>query len=275
MACGKDGPNPPPSGGAGTTGAPPDQTENAGKSYYTTKVDPFLTKECKSCHANGTQGAPVYLDATPDGSYEKLKNFPKIYSPTSILLTKGKHVGPALSAEAAQIVTVWLGIEFGNVVGGGDTGGDSNVAIVGQAVQAFADCMSFGDWQDSGMQGWSLLQSVGFGPCVGCHQQGNAGTFLNDDEQVTYDNNRVEPWVYRLVIAQYASGEFTGLVGSQRLIEKGSAPCFDQDNVVNQVCHPVYNTPNVLKQALLSFESQTFAKIQNNECLQPEPYSTF
>ena len=74
---------------------------------------PQLDSTCGgSCHAQGAGGAPLWLG--PPDAYTSAVKFPGVIvsNPgTSIVLTKGRHEGPALTDPLVNQVTQWLTVE--------------------------------------------------------------------------------------------------------------------------------------------------------------------
>lgn len=91
-----------------------------GRTQFVDQVWPELGA-CTGCHA--AQPAIDFLaPGTADGAYDTLFTFqPAIVdmkSPSaSLLVTMGKHTGPALDTSSQQIVTAWLEREHGDRVG--------------------------------------------------------------------------------------------------------------------------------------------------------------
>lgn len=257
------------SGGGGESGA----------EYFANNVFPKLSV-CAGCHATGNAGAPIFLANDGKSSYEKVKTRPELYTAQSGILLRGAHTGPALNADQKTVVKKWLDLEFGgtNNSSGGATTGDPTPTPTGGAlsmgalIQEFRLCMDPDVWKDAGMDAWSVLQTEGFGPCAGCHQQGNAGTFINDDPDVTFEGSKAEPYIYRYVIAHYSDGgKLDGLERSDRLVDKGNSVIgFDPKDVTYR--HPTYIVPQNLVTALHSFQDTTLNSMDNlrtNTCKDP------
>jgi hypothetical protein len=73
---------------------------------------PQLTSTCGPCHTQGVGGAPLWLG--PPDAYASALAFPGIIGPnpqTSVLVTKGRHEGPALVDPLLGQVVQWLTAE--------------------------------------------------------------------------------------------------------------------------------------------------------------------
>lgn len=108
--------------GGGTVPAGDGGTTANGKTVFTTEVYPSLNATCGSCHLNGTGGAPIFFAATADGTYTlfKQRNY---HLANSILVNKGLHNGPALTAAQRTLIDKWVAAE---ATGGGGGGGGGN-----------------------------------------------------------------------------------------------------------------------------------------------------
>jgi mono/diheme cytochrome c family protein len=285
FGCSAPAVNPTGAGSAGSagTGVP----ASTGEAFFEMTVFPALAAaSCNSCHASGTGGAPVYLTADAAGSYAKIKMSPTVYKPAaqSSMFTIGTatspHVGGPIPANIKTAATQWLNLEFPAMTGttaasGGGTGIDTGTTgttnAYNELVDAFAQCMNRGDWNQL-MSQFPLIPTDDFGTCSSCHGEGNGGTFLNADPNITYNSIRSIPYVYRLVQPRFENGVLTGIDASSRLIDKGLLPfpviCFDVNKVI---CHSTYTIPNDQQSDLQAFQAKTLNKIKNGKCSLPEP----
>jgi hypothetical protein len=246
-------------------------------------VDPELTLSCKKCHATGADGAPVFLDSDPQASYARIRARQDLYQPpqNSQLLLHGEHTGPALTPSQATKVTAWLNLEFPGTppsgtatsTSSGWSGSSASSSASGSpppgtgtaasALDDFGKCMSYDDWTNTGMDKFPQNQTQ-FGPCEGCHEHGNGGTFLSADPVETFNRNRAAPYVNKLVRARYENGAFAGLEPNDRFIKKGATSCVGDD-----ICHPEYVLPVDQVNALEAFQSKTLLKMNGAVCANP------
>jgi cytochrome c553 len=285
IACGAPAGTPT---GAGATGTPGTTTTGTGggvtpQSFFETTVYPTISS-CGACHAPpGVSGAPIYLAKDAPGSYASIKMSPSVYKAEgSTIFTIGTaakpHQGGPIPENVKSAFTQWLKLEFpgsgagpgGTTSGTGGTGAPLPNKAYNELVEAFADCMNRGDWNQL-MAQFPLVPTDDFGTCSSCHGEGNAGTFLNADPNITYDSIRTPPFVYRLVQPRFENGQLVGIDPSTRLIDKGllnNEICFDKNKVV---CHSTYTIPNDQQADLQNFQLKTINKIKGGVCSLPEP----
>lgn len=266
-------------GAAGATGTPipsttsttPAPSAGPGHDEFVSKVYPLL-KPCASCHETGAASAPIYMGPDAETTYTKIKAYSNIYAPSndSSLPSKPDHAGPGLDENGKAVARAWLDKEF-SAGGGGDvpmtpppSGG---VTGFNAAIQEFVKCMRQDDWEQN-MKFFPMVQTQNFGPCAGCHADGNSGTYLNADFNVTFKAMKTVPFVYRLVTADFDNGAVKALDASDRLITKGqaSSKCFDPNNVI---CHDFYIVPKVQAQGLSNFQNSTLSRISGLKCVEP------
>ncbi len=243
--------NPQPTGGNDggllpTTG--PGNGSQGAKQLFIDTVYPSLQGTCASCHATGAKSAPLYLSpAGADASYGVIEVHPGIIAipDNSILLLHGPHTGPALLPAQKDLVTTWLTAEAKerNLVGGGGSAGAPTMTLA-QALTEFGNCMSYTDWTTTGMNHLAQQETGGSGSCTGCHNQGEAGNYLNLlDDPGTFTKNRSYPYIKRLVTGTVdMNGGFKDLAPSNREIDKGAegAICVPGPGII---CHPPYTLP--------------------------------
>jgi cytochrome c553 len=96
--------------GGGSSGG--GASDGAGRAAFEA-LWPTLNSTCGgSCHVSGAGGAPLWLG--PPDAYTSATKFPGIISSdpgTSIIVTKGRHEGPALADPLLTQVLAWLTIE--------------------------------------------------------------------------------------------------------------------------------------------------------------------
>ena len=78
---------------------------------------PAVNTACGSCHLAGTSGAAIFFGADANATYPlfKARNY---HLPNSLFVTKGLHVGPALTTEQRAAVDKWVAAEAGGADGG-------------------------------------------------------------------------------------------------------------------------------------------------------------
>jgi cytochrome c5 len=242
--------------------------------YYISTVDPSIRPTCASCHATGTDGAPVYLASTAQPSYTTITSgsVPGLLAApaNSQLLLHGAHTGPALLPGQVTIVTQWLNME---VAARGIN--PAPVETVQQALAEFGQCMSYSDFTDNSATGVSAAdiskqQTVRDGPCQGCHNAGDGGFWASsgtingtDEVQVMFQNSQQLPYIKKWVTGLVdANGNFTTLAPSNE-IEDNSAIAAE---CTGPACHPKFQLSSQAQQAIDTFVMTTITKWQNKQC---------
>lgn len=264
----------------------------AAKAFYVEQVHGAMEKECASCHATGTSAAPIFMvfgDAA--ATYQKLATYQPItggafvtapQNSTLLLYGSQVHTGPGMSPALQDLTEQWLTMEAEALGGGG--GGEGGAGSTGQggeggggtpvnppktldtALKEFGACMSYADWEATGMSKLPLAQVKGGEQCVACHSNGQNGTYLNADPKLTFENSRKFPYIMRLVTGTVDDTlQFADLVPSNRFIEKGGEPC------IVEPCHPKYDLPEALVQAVTDFVGITLDKWHAGTCDEEPP----
>lgn len=255
-----------------STGVGGGNTGSQAKEYYVSIVDSELNGTCKSCHASGQNGAPIFMGANPNASYNALdQHGGLVVAPeNSLLLLHGAHTGPALTAAEKADVTTWLAMEAaerglvtGSGAGTGGAGGAAPTATnLKQALDEYGACMDITDWTDNGLDKLYNAQTLNYGPCGGCHSNGDGGNWLSSNKQETFDENGKFPYIKRQITGTVdMDGNFKDLIAANRFIQKGSEPCEPNTN-----CHPAYVLPPNLKAGVDAFVQKTLDKWHNKQC---------
>jgi len=256
-------------GGSSSTTIP----QGTAKAFYTGSVHAQLASACNECHATGDNGAPIFLAEAAEASYNALVGFsPSLIAipENSNLVLHGEHTGPALGATLQPLVEQWLDMEAEErgLVGGGEDPPPAGPTLQ-DALQGFADCMTYENWTATGMNNIAASQTQ-FGDCNGCHAQGEAGFIANKTNDLDmFDKSRDFPFVKKYVSGTVnTNGAFDGLVASGRVINKGLEAGDCNPEIDN--CHPVYSlSPNNLA-AVEEFVSITMGLYEGGGCT-PEP----
>lgn len=275
VGCSSTPPEVTPTGSAGASGGNTMMTPSGptpGKEEFVNKVFPLLDS-CAGCHVTGVMGAPKYMTNDAATSYDLIKMSPRIFkkSSASSFPTKMDHSGAMVKEEVRAAGKAWLDKEFpGETMEepgmtappvGGSTGG---AVGFNAAMAEFIKCMRQDDWEQE-MKFYPMVQTNTLGPCAGCHEDGNAGTFLNADFNDTFDAMSTVPYVYRLVSPLYDGDSIADLAPNDRLITKGqiTTDCFDPNNVI---CHDTYNVPKEQAQGLKFFQNSTLGRMNGLKC---------
>ena len=252
----------------------PGNGSQGAKQLFIDTVYPVIQPTCASCHATGAKSAPLYLaTAGAAASYDVIQVHAGIIATpdNSILLLHGPHTGPALMQSQKDVITTWLTAEAKerNLVGGGGTAGAPTMTLA-QALTDFGNCMSYADWTTTGMNKLAQAETGGSGSCTGCHNQGEAGNYLNLlDDAKTFSTNRTYPYIKRLVTGTVdMNGGFKDLAASNREIDKGAeaAHCVAGPGII---CHPPYTLPpnnSGGSKSVTDFVSKTLTNWRNRTC---------
>jgi hypothetical protein len=261
-----------PSMGSGTTGTNPgsDLGGNGGTSAneteFITKVVPvFASQGCSNsgCHIGPQTDQYAYLGdnvSDPDNMYVTLTDDQAVvgdFSSTSALLvTKGAHEGPALTAANQAIIAQWLSDEAaarGLTSGGGSGGGSGGTPPAGgasatAAEEQWASCLgtaAAGSAYES-TKVWEIANMESSqGQCSSCHAPGGAGGAYWDTNQQTM----LEQWETQTFItgpfqvSLSSSGTYSMISGESRICAKGQEqnngdgthPSFDCNQTVGGV----------------------------------------
>lgn len=261
-----DGGSGPGTGGSTSTSTP----QGGAKDMFLTQVFPAINSACGSCHSGAEgNGAPVFWGSSAESSYNAITGYtPSLIAipANSNLVLHGEHTGPALDAGQLATVSEWLQAEADER---GLTGGETNPPPSGptlqEALQGFADCMSYDDWVNTGMDTIASSQTQ-YGDCNGCHASGEGGFIANkiNDEDM-FNKSRTFPYVKKFVSGTVdENGSFAGLVEARRIINKGNEAANCDPDVDN--CHPVFSLPPAKVQAVEDFVSLTLTKYENGGC---------
>jgi hypothetical protein len=254
------------------------------KEFFLTEVYPVLstdqtggeTPDCASCHATGNLDAPPWLDDDAESSYVAIDQAKYIAVPeNSLLIQHGVHTGPALTLTQEDLVVEWLlmEVEERGLAGGTTNPGDPPTPPTGktlvEALNEFAACMTLDDWNEHLMNQMADAQTGNGGPCNGCHQTGQGGTWLSVNDEETFDMHKEIPFIKRLVTGTInEQGQFETLIAANRYQEKGLAPCSPDPLVY---CHPKYSLPPIMTEAVVGFVDVTLSKWVAGLCEPPLP----
>jgi hypothetical protein len=197
-----------------------------------------LRTECAACHegpAAASLNSPAFMgldanDPSDDydailGSVSELDGGPLIGdSPgNSRFWFYGEHTGPAFSTSTSAAVERWI---IANAEENGitppelpdvpdpDTPREPRTLI--QALETFAGCMDYLDFQASNFQNVANQNSAE-GQCYACHTQGTGGAFLAQSDLLMYTETKKMPYILKFVTGTVSSnGSFEDLIISGR-----------------------------------------------------------
>jgi mono/diheme cytochrome c family protein len=253
-------------GTAGTPGTPGQMAALDGQQTFLQNVAPILLANCSGCHSGtGPTEGPTFLGSDGSQYYGKLVADPRFVNNApaqSLLLTQGKHEGPAFTTAQGAAVMSWLQLEVTERPGLPAPPPALNVAQ--RKLQDFAACMSLTDYNSSGM---NTLQNQGTngngGSCTSCHQTGEY-VLLSADTNANFNALITMPFIMKFAEASVAvDGTFTDIVATNRFKDRGTEPG-----------HPSYTLTTARQTALTSFFTLTYNKWKAGNCVAAAPAST-
>jgi len=252
------------------------------KQFYIQKVHPAFDLTCTWCHAAAEAGqeppggAPQWLSLDPEQAYANIEAYEGLiaHPSNSLIILQGEHMGPALVPKQEQLVREWLLLEVKERAlpdpENPSTGSGSAPAVTAEeALGQFAGCMTIENYQLTEMYLVAHQQTVGYGVCRGCHNTGWAGTFLDDDQNLTFEMNKQRPYLLKLVTAEVQDGAFVDLVQSNRFKMKGSEVCSyleDADPANDIYCHPKFILNPDVSAAVDNFFQATYDAWKSGAC---------
>lgn len=242
--------------------------------YFAANVHPALIPTCGKCHVGGAFDAPLWLAADAAPAYERIHSYGggALAAPaaSNLLLYKGAHQGPELTAIQAGIVEKWLGLEHPG------EGGAPSSDTLASALERFGACMDLGEWQLRDLDQLAGVTVNGGCSCATCHSDGaQAGGFeLSEDAGSTFEAARTFPGIMKLVTGSVtAGGAFAGLVPAGRIADKGfeSVDCACGGVVGlspedEGYCHPNYDLPLSLEENVEKFVALTILLSDGQDC---------
>jgi hypothetical protein len=277
FSCGDEpinGLGPPPT--SGSSGIPDDGYYTA-KELFDRDAYPIFSTRCTPCHSLGYNDAPIWMGVDASNSYARIEAYPKTlvaYPENSWFRLKGQHTGPALEAYEDLLISDWLlaevkerslvGEEYYGPEGGGGAGGSSGTGPVTltEALDQFGNCMTNEDWQATGMVNLPN-QPTEFGACKTCHFAGMGGNYLSGDAAVTFEKNRLFPFVLKIAVGTVDdNGAFLDLVAARRHIDKG----IESQNCNQEPCHPIFTLSPAMEAAVDDFFTFTYSRWKQGAC---------
>lgn len=266
----------------GASGGIPDDGFYTAKELFDRDVYPIFSSRCTPCHSLGYNEAPVWMGVDSSNSYARIEAYPKTliaYPENSWFRLKGQHTGPALEPYEDLLISDWLnaevkerslvgeeyyGPEGGGGAGGmgGAGGGSSGPVTLSEALEQFGNCMTMDDWQATGMVDLPN-QPTEAGACKACHFAGMGGNYLSGDAAVTFDKNRMFPYVLKIAVGTVDdNGAFLDLVAARRHIDKG----VESQNCDTEPCHPKFTLSPAMEAAVDDFFMFTYSRWKQGPC---------
>jgi len=247
------------------------------EAFFAKEVYPELQLTCAFCHAapKNPVSAPQWMGFDEAGSYERMLAYEGFvaWPENSNLVLKGEHTGPAFTASQRKAVTAWLELEA-EARGIAQpkpapepTPGPGGGGTVDEVLGAFGDCMRYEDFVAAKLDLLAFQQTTGWGPCLGCHNSGWGGAFLDDDAKLMFEQTRKSPFILKYIGWELQGGTVKDVVQSNRMRDKGVEPCTytGPDEVL---CHPKYVLLPQIDDAIDAFFKVTYDrwKATNGKC---------
>ncbi len=254
------------------------QETGGAKKFYIENVHQMFEATCTWCHAeestDGVPEAPRWSSHDPEKAYANMEAHGGLiaHPKNSLLLLQGEHQGPALQPNQRLTVEKWLMMEVEERGLPTPENPDPSTTSTGQppqgitaeeALDQFAACELQSDFEESMFYLLAYQQTTGWGPCRGCHNAGWAGTFIDDDATLMYEQNKKRPYVLKLAKATVENGAFKDIEPSNRLKNKGSEPCNYPDP---NLCHPKFTLDPIVSGAVDDYFARTYERWSNGLC---------
>jgi mono/diheme cytochrome c family protein len=248
--------------GAGSL--PPGVTSGTGKEFFLKSVAPELNAACGSCHTSGSAGAPVFLNADANLSYGLVENRGYIMT-GSILVRKGAHLGPALTANQAKIVNDWVALEIG-------VRGNKAPTNIFSKLGTCVDVAKFAEIRLDNLrtirrtnENANNCTGCNAALCSTCHKEGEAGFHSNFGglgtltSKALQENAQSAEGVF--FISKYVATNGTALTAATGLKDKAAATATDQP-----YGHPLYQVSPEMDTALQAFAQDVITKYNAKQC---------
>lgn len=249
-----------------STGSGGSDAKPSAEEFFKSAVYTAIEADCVSCHGKGSVG-PQFLGTDGPAAYAHIKAFSSIVtSPKqSRLLTKGKHLGPALGAAQASVVTAWLELELTE-----DPSLDTPPELTPvQQLEAFGKCIRKTDWDATNVHRIYKMTAKNQGnsvPCSSCHALGDNGAYLDANSQLMYEATQKLPYILKFAsVSLKEDGTFSDIAFANRWTEKGTEGCPPVGN-----CHPKFVLDSQLTADINTLFTKTYEHWQNNDCVEPQ-----
>jgi hypothetical protein len=146
-----------------------------------------------------------------------------------------------------------------------------------QALQQFGACMTPADFtfqvHNHSVADLAQLPTANHGPCERCHNRGQDGFWASsgtvdgvDQTTLMFTNTQRLPYLTKIITATvHPDGRFKEIVPAERIQAKAAAAAACQQRH-RQDCHPTFQPPVAILQAITHFITVTAARMQNNQC---------
>jgi hypothetical protein len=260
--------NPGSSSSGGVTGPgqpPPGITSPSAKDYFIKTVFPELTSTCGGCHnPPGSAGAPAFWNTDAATAYTSIEARGYITT-ASMLLRKGQHTGPALTAQEGTDIQTWLAMEA--QVRGSNTP-DSILSKLGNCIDATKfTAIGLDKLRTVKRTNENANQCTGCNQaaCESCHTSGeyamhaNFGNIGTKTLAALQANGTSPEGIY--IISKYVSTNGTQLVASTALKDKATAT-----STGVAYSHPMFTVTPAMETAVEAFAQDIITKYNAKTC---------
>jgi hypothetical protein len=140
------------------------------------------------------------------------------------------------------------------------------------------NCMTYADFQSSGLVYLPEAQTADDGSCGGCHNQGESGFWASygtvngvDQSMLMFQKTQQMPYLTKYIAASLsASGDFMGLEPSNAIQNQSTqaATCVPGPGN-NNFCHPIFELSDTVQTAIGTFVSNSITAWHNGQCAAP------
>jgi hypothetical protein len=246
--------------------APPGVNNNKAKVYFVQTVYPSLMGTCGACHnPPGVNGAPPWLSSSSaSDAYTSIEARGYIV-PSSMLIKKGAHEGPALTSEQTTSVTPWLQMDAD--VRGAAAPVDL-LAKLGTCVnQTLFNAIQLQNLRTTPRTNENPNTCTGCNnaPCQTCHESGeyamhsNFGKLGTNTLQALQANGTSPEGVF--LISKYISTNGTTLIAANGIQNKAKTVATGP-----RYSHPMFTVSTTMDTAITAFANDIITKYNAKQC---------
>lgn len=237
----------------------PGSAQSSAHQYFIDNVYQPLNQTCGSCHASGANGAPMFLQTNAATAYQTMDGRGMIVTQSS-LLTKGQHLGPALTAAEVTVVNQWLSLEAKERVG---------KAAPVNILERIGDCLSEGLFDAIGFQNLKTTPRNGEDantctgcnntPCSHCHTGGDGNFYMavgSGIDDSTFQKTKQAQYVVKYI----------GLNGTQPVPSNAIQAKSQTTQQDGTYFHPMFTLTPQMQSAITAFAQDAIAKYNAGLC---------
>ncbi len=245
---------------------PPGVTDNKAKTFFVQTVYPSLMGTCGGCHSPpGSAGAPTFLSKTSASDAYTSVEARGYIVPSSMLVRKGSHQGPALTNQQNADVTNWLLLE--SQVRGAQTPVNLLAKLGNCLDQTKFKAILLQDLRTIKRKDENANNCTGCdqAPCQTCHQQGEYAMHSNFGKlgMATFpalQANATSPeGIY--IASKYITTNGTTLVPSTALKDKATVTATGA-----KYSHPMFQISTTMDAAITAFAQDAITKYNAKQC---------